>query len=1202
MRFIAQGNKNKGTRYISLLLCGFILCAFLSLPSTVSAVSSGDELLDIKAHWAEQVIRKWVSQGLAKGYGDGRFGPNDSITRAEFVTLLNRIFGYTEKSDKSFPDVKADAWYAGEIAKAYQAGIIGGDNKGNMNPEAVISRQEAVVILTRAFSLTGNHIDAALKYTDVHQIADWALGAVGTMTMKDYVTGRPGNLFAPKASLTRCEAVKMIDNVMGELINASGTYTRVVPGNMVVSSPGVTLKDTYIAGDLYLTEGIGNAPIQLIGVEIKGRTIVADGIDMKSILTPIAQGDTQVQATPTPTNTPVSTTPTTAPGASTPSTPNPTTQPNPTQGPTAVPTPTGTATPTPTPTSTVTPSPTSTVTPTPTKSATPTPTKTATPTPTSKVTPTPTSTVTPTPTSTATPTPTGTVTPTPTSTATPTPTSTVTPTPTSTATPTPTSTVTPTPTSTVTPTPTSTATPTPTGTATPTPTSTVTPTPTSTVMPTPTPTPGQEKVYYVLQRANGAKDGSDWNNAWTELPKVLERGATYYIASGEYPPYSFDDPEQGDEYIVIKKATVNDHGTDVGWKNGYGTGVALFTDKQGPIFNFRTGHYIIDGQTGEKDSGHGIKLYNPANVAAHQGGNCMMIPNNSQVHYLTLRHVEMEDAGWAGSTGGTPAISRTINAAGHASHITFQYCYIHESGQEWMLFSNPGTDFLIEHCYFKNGGSGSSDYHSVGLWIRGAQMNMNIHIRYNTFENIAAAGGTGYITLGWRGDENPTYSSGHYIYGNIFKETSPLAGPSRCIGSNGSNGGPFLSDVKILNNTFYNMQNKSSGVRLANAGTDNLAANNIWYGCDYAPSLGNFEEKNNIKNDLTYDPFVDAENGIFWLARELPGGMALAEPFNKDPDGAVRGADNTWDIGAFEYSKGREERPRIENNTLVAPDGSRLHGGTFWIYGWISSKTTWALSDTPWQAIRDNKLNAVRVACAYRPEKEGNYSLDRYEEILDQLIDRAEDEGVTVVIDYHPEPGKYYSDITETFTSNKEHARAFWTRIASRYKDRTNVVFELVNEPIFDGPNDYSGELLKDFVELWQLCHEIAPEIPIIVLSFCQVGGHASDTRDWPSERAGWLEGIDWRKTAVGFHSYWRDTSERIVDLKSKYPCINTEFMTYPDGDGLKAMDGYDHHGTLMEKLGISWLQWDILDRPESMDKLQVVIDDLKKHGVYWVN
>jgi len=52
------------------------------------------------------------------------------------------------------------------------------------------------------------------------------------MTYRGYVSGRPGNLFAPKASLSRSEAIKMIDNVMGELINKSGTYTKVVPGNL----------------------------------------------------------------------------------------------------------------------------------------------------------------------------------------------------------------------------------------------------------------------------------------------------------------------------------------------------------------------------------------------------------------------------------------------------------------------------------------------------------------------------------------------------------------------------------------------------------------------------------------------------------------------------------------------------------------------------------------------------------------------------------------------------------------------------------------------------------------------------------------------------------------------------------------------------------------------------------------------------------
>lgn len=420
------------------------------------------------------------------------------------------------------------------------------------------------------------------------------------------------------------------------------------------------------------------------------------------------------------------------------------------------------------------------------------------------------------------------------------------------------------------------------------------------VIPSGTP---QQNIYYIRERASGDETGTDWNNAWTELPDVLERGATYYIASGTYPSYKFDNPEEGDAYIEIKKATVNDYGTDVGWKNGYAAGVTLFTDDKGPIFEFCTGYYIIDGQTGKADSGHGIKLHNPMNAAAHNGGTCMRIQHQHEVAHLTLRHIEMEDAGWAGSTGEDPAITRTIIASGATSHIAFQYCYIHDSGQEWMLFANPQTDFLVEHCYFKNGGSGSSASHSVGVWFRGSQKNMNIHIRHNVFENLAAAGGTGYISLGWRGDATPTYSSGYYIYGNIFKETSPLAGPSRAIGSNGANGGPFLSDVKVFNNTFYNMHNNSSNIHLANTGDENLAANNIWYGCERKVPSVNIESKNNILNDLSEDPFIDTANGNFWLSCELPGGMELDEPFNKDMDGAVRGRDNVWDIGAYEYRK-----------------------------------------------------------------------------------------------------------------------------------------------------------------------------------------------------------------------------------------------------------------------------------------------------------
>jgi hypothetical protein len=178
-------------------------------------------------------------------------------------------------------------------------------------------------------------------------------------------------------------------------------------------------------------------------------------------------------------------------------------------------------------------------------------------------------------------------------------------------------------------------------------------------------------------------------------------------------------------------------------------------------------------------------------------------------------------------------------------------------------------------------------------------------------------------------------------------------------------------------------------------------------------------------------------------------------------------------------------------------------------------------------------------------------------------------------------------------------AREFWTRFSSRYKDRENVVFELINEPAFDQPASYTDQTLRDFEELYRLCRESAPDTPIIMLSFCQVGYSS----DYPADVADRLDGIDWTNAVVGFHSYWRDSSERIVDLKSRYGCIDTEFMTLTDGSSeMKAMDGYDYHGTLMETLGISWLQWNIIDREESLANLELVVADLREKGVYWAD
>src|SRR5437870_5513644 len=87
--------------------------------------------------------------------------------------------------------------------------------------------------------------------------------------------------------------------------------------------------------------------------------------------------------------------------------------------------------------------------------------------------------------------------------------------------------------------------------------------------------------HFVRQGATGTGSGSDWTNAYTSLPAALTRGDTYYVADGTYSGYTFNYPASGTALITIKKATVANHGTAVGWLDTFGDGVATFT---GPLY------------------------------------------------------------------------------------------------------------------------------------------------------------------------------------------------------------------------------------------------------------------------------------------------------------------------------------------------------------------------------------------------------------------------------------------------------------------------------------------------------------------------------------------------------------------------------------------------------------------------------------------
>ena len=238
---------------------------------------------DTGGHWAEKQISQWTDKGLVKGYDDGTFKPNNSISRAEFMTMVNRAFGFKEMAAINYVDVAAGAWYHGEIAKAVQAGYIKGDVDGLMNPNRQISRQEAAIILYRLLELDEDKDNRLVEvFNDAATIASWSKKEVNAIVKDGYLSGYPDRTFRPGNNMTRAETVTVLARAVGELYNEAGIYgpaanIMTIDGNVTVNTSGVILKNMIIKGDLLLTAGIGDGDAHFVNVIVEGRTVVTGG-------------------------------------------------------------------------------------------------------------------------------------------------------------------------------------------------------------------------------------------------------------------------------------------------------------------------------------------------------------------------------------------------------------------------------------------------------------------------------------------------------------------------------------------------------------------------------------------------------------------------------------------------------------------------------------------------------------------------------------------------------------------------------------------------------------------------------------------------------------------------------------------------------------------------------------------------------------
>lgn len=179
-------------------------------PNQTETSPNSDAFSDIDSvPWAKEAIHVMAQRNIINGTGDGRFLPENKVSREEFVKMLVLSLGtYHANGRCSFADVSEENWAYTYIASAVNAGYVKGIDEQSFGLGEYVTRQDAAVFIARALQLVST--SQITTFEDDAEISDYAKDAVYAMCEKGVVNGIGDNYFAPKECCTRAESAKMI--------------------------------------------------------------------------------------------------------------------------------------------------------------------------------------------------------------------------------------------------------------------------------------------------------------------------------------------------------------------------------------------------------------------------------------------------------------------------------------------------------------------------------------------------------------------------------------------------------------------------------------------------------------------------------------------------------------------------------------------------------------------------------------------------------------------------------------------------------------------------------------------------------------------------------------------------------------------------------------------------------------------------------
>ena len=188
----------------------------VTIPVSVTRTGSFDDVAP--SAWYFDAAEYVSSMGYISGTAPRTFSPDVTVSRAMMATILWSVAGKPAAASAGFGDVAADKWYAPAVSWAQSTGVAAGYSDGTFRPDEGINREQMAAMLYK-FQSVRNGAPAPAgdlgAYKDASAVSDWAKDAVGWCVSKGIISGMTADTIVPQGTANRAQSAVIIQKYMG---------------------------------------------------------------------------------------------------------------------------------------------------------------------------------------------------------------------------------------------------------------------------------------------------------------------------------------------------------------------------------------------------------------------------------------------------------------------------------------------------------------------------------------------------------------------------------------------------------------------------------------------------------------------------------------------------------------------------------------------------------------------------------------------------------------------------------------------------------------------------------------------------------------------------------------------------------------------------------------------------------------------------